>query len=518
MAESHSDEKGLQYIRSQENKNLTIILQGARIEFIGRFFNAGMRYIWVWLLARSLGASLMGIFFLGLIIVDFFSVFSRMGLEIGVLKYVSAFIGQGDKRRAKGTINQSLIFGIIYSILVGIVLFFASNYIAENIFHKYELINVLKVLSVSLPFLTIMLISIAATQGFHILKYRVYVEYFSKPVLNIFIFLLFYLLGWRLEAVTSAHVLTLMICAALSLVFVKKLFPEISKSAVKPIYEFKKLIKFSTPLLLVNFLNLIMMWTDILMLGYFKTAADVGIYNTVVKTAFFINFIVMSFTSIFAPRISELYDKRKIEELGKLFKTITRWMFSLSLPIFLVVTILSKDILSFFGEQFSAGYLSLIILAIAHLMGSAVGSSKFFLLMAEKEKTVMYITVGVCVLNFILNLFLIPKFSMTGAAIASAISLTVLNLLFLLQIYRYLRIHPYNKKYLKPIGSALLVSVFASLFRNVLQFNSLIISLVVSTIICFFIYFALLFLLNLDEQDYLILDTIKLKFSKAQIN
>ena len=35
----------------------------------------------------------------------------------------------------------------------------------------------------------------------------------------------------------------------------KKLFPEILISEIKPIYEFKKLINFSTPLLLVSFLN-----------------------------------------------------------------------------------------------------------------------------------------------------------------------------------------------------------------------------------------------------------------------
>ena len=89
-------------------------------------------------MARLLGATLMGMFFLGLIIIDFFSVFSRLGLDTGVLKYVAVFLGQRDKPRIKGIISQSLLLGIVNSIILGLLLFGGANFIAENIFHKPE--------------------------------------------------------------------------------------------------------------------------------------------------------------------------------------------------------------------------------------------------------------------------------------------------------------------------------------------------------------------------------------------
>ncbi|MFX0142355.1 MAG: flippase, partial [Candidatus Hodarchaeota archaeon] len=373
---------------------------------------------------------------------------------------------------------------------------------------------VLKLLAVSLPFYTNMLISLSSTQAFHTLKYRVYVENFMNPTLNAILFLFLFLLGWKLESVTAAYVLSFIVCAVLAFFYLKKLFPEILDAKIKPIFESKKLLKFSQPLLFIGFLNVIMMWTDSLMLGYFKSGVEVGIYNTAVKTAFFINFIIISFTSIFAPTISELYDKKKIKLLESLFKIITKWILALCLPIFLAIVLLSKNILLLFGNQFVSGYISLTILSVAHLINSAVGSVQYMLMMSEREKMALYITFGVCVLNFILNLILVPKYGINGAALATGTSIVVLNIIMLIDVYKHLGIHPYNLKYIKPLLAGLVVAGLGIILRKYLQASNHLLYLPIHVTIYFIIYFLGLKVLKFDEQDQLILHTIRLKFGR----
>ena len=498
----------------QTKRNLTTIIKGARIDLIGRIFNAGIRYVYVLLLARFLGADQLGIFFLGIVVIEFFAVFSRLGLDTGVLKYTPISFGQKNKAKIKGVINHSLLFVVINSVLFGIILIILAEFLANNIFHKSDLKNVLLLLSVSLPFSAMMLILLSATQGFHTMRYRVYAENITNPLLNIFLILLFFLFGWKLKGVTSAYVISFVVCAFLSFIFLKRLFPEISDNKIKLIYETRKLFKFSTPLLFVNFLNLIMMWTDILMLGYFKTAADVGIYNIAVKTAFFISFVIMSFTSIFAPRISELYANKKIDELEILYKTVTRWIFLFSIPIFLIIVLLSKNILFIFGDQFVAGYISLTILAFAHLINASVGSVKYILMISENEKLVMYNTVGISILNILLNIILIPKYAINGAAMATAASIILINLIMLLQVYKLLGIHPYNLKYLKPLISGMIVAAIGLIFKNQLQISNPILVLFIGALLFSAVYFVIVRLLGFDEQDRLVLQTLKLRINK----
>ena len=501
-----------------KDQNLKTIVEGVKIDLIGRIFNAGIRYLYLLILAWILGAEKMGLFFLGVVILEFLGVFSRLGLDVGVLKYVALFKGQKDIQRIKGVINSSIITALLMSVLLGFIMYFFADVIAEKVFFKAELKGILKVLAVSLPFSTIALVALSVTQAFHTLRYRVYVEFFANPLLNIFVVLtLFFLFDWRIKGITLAYVGAFFVSAMMSILFVKKLFPEILNKEVKPIYETNKLFRFSTPLLFVSVLNLIIMWTDVLMLGYFKTSADVGIYNTALRIAFFLNFIYISFTQLFAPRIADLYNRNRKKELESLFKTITRWMFTLSFPLFLIMVILSKDILSIFGSAFIAGYLSLIILALAHIINSAVGSVQNLLMMSENEKMITYITIAVCALNFVLNIILIPRFGINGAALASAFSLVMINLIMLSQVYKKMKIHPYNKKYFKPFFFSLTGGIILWCVRNVFHVDNLLLLLFVSFVTFGFVYYVIFVVVKNDEKDSIILNTVISTFTTKNI-
>ena len=514
MTESQIEGNVSHSFDSPENKSLTTIIQGARIDLVGRVFNAIIRYGYVFLLARLLGADLLGIFFLGLIITEFFGVIARFGLDTGVVKYVAVAAGEKNKAKIKGVITSSLIFSVAAGIFISILLVFGSNSIANHVFHKPELSNVLKVMAISLPLSSATLILLSATQAFHTLKYRVTVEFFLNPILNLTLVALFFLIGYRLSGAVAAYVLTFVFSVVISLIFVKRLFPEIVMPQIKPVFETRKLLRFSTPLLLVNFLSLMMMWTDVLMLGYFKQASDVGIYNTAVRTAFFINFIIMSFTSIFTPRISELFSQKKLTELESLFKTVTRWIFTLSIPIFLIIVIFSKQILLLFGAKFVNGYVSLIILAIAHLVNASVGSVRYILVMSENERLVMYNTVTICILNILLNALLIPKFGMNGAAIATATSIILINIIMLIQVKLKLAIHPYNLRYYKPLVAGIVVFVGVVAVQSIFVFSHQLVFFAAGVLLIIIGYFLLVSLLGFDEHDRIILQMLKIRISR----
>jgi O-antigen/teichoic acid export membrane protein len=91
----------------------------------------------------------------------------------------------------------------------------------------------------------------------------------------------------------------------------KKVFP-IFKTKVKAVSVDKELFSFSLPLLFAGIAGLVMGWTDTLMLGYFSSSADVGIYNAALPTAQLIRAIPGALGVIFFPVVSELYARNRI--------------------------------------------------------------------------------------------------------------------------------------------------------------------------------------------------------------
>lgn len=488
----------------QNNKNLKIIAAGAGIDLLGRIYNALLRYIFVILLARLLGAADMGIFFLAVVLVEFAAMFSRLGLETGIIKFIPM---HQDAGKIKGILLHSLQISLLIALAVSAGIWLNSGAIA-GIFQKAKLDVVLKIIVLGIPGSTMMWIFISGTQAFHTMKYRSSIEFFLNPSLNILLFLFFFWLGEGLKAPAWAYVVSFYFSAGIGFLALKKLFPQISKRDISADFSRRQLLSFSLPMMMVNILSMVLFWTDTMMLGYFRSAGEVGIYSAVARTAFFVNFVLMAFTSIFAPRISELYKKRQIAELGQMYKTVTRWIFSLTLPLFLIMVLFGKNLLMLFGRNFTSGFIALIFLCTGYLINASVGSVRYILSMAEKEKAVLWDTAVLCLSNIFLNWLLIPRFGIQGAAAATAISVSLINFLMLGQVVKNLKIHPYEISFLKPITAGagglflyFLIEKFALHFSTALN-------LAFESLIFITGYFLILRILGIGEGDRAVLRSI----------
>ncbi len=493
---------------NSENENLKIIASGAQIDLLGRIYHAIIRYAYVFLLARFLGADGMGVFFLAVVLVEFVSMFSRLGLETGVVKFIPMY---NDAEKIKGVLTRSLQLTAMTAVLAAVVLWLGASFLANQVFHKPELELVMKIISLGIPLSGLMWIFISGSQAFHKMKYRSLVEFFINPTLNILLFLLFIFAGQKLAAPALAYVISFCCSAVVGFALLKKLFPGLVAKEIKPHFSVRELLKFSLPLVMINILSMVLMWTDTVMVGYFRSAEEVGVYSAAARTAFFINFVLMAFTSIFAPRISDLYHQGKFDELERMFKTVTRWIFSLSLPVFLLMILLGRDVLALFGTEFRSGFLALTLLSVGYLINASVGSVRYMLTMAEKEKVALWDTIALSGMNVVLNIVLIPKFGINGAAAATAISVTLINWLMLAQVYGYLKIQPYEKKFLKPFSAGILILVVGYFLIKLWGGQFIVLKIVLVTLTIVTGYFLILRIFGITKQDSEVLRALRLE-------
>ncbi|MGK0256456.1 MAG: O-antigen/teichoic acid export membrane protein, partial [Arcobacteraceae bacterium] len=183
-----------------------------------------------------------------------------------------------------------------------------------------------------------------------------------------------------------------------------------------------QLAKDGFPLLLSILMVLIYLKTDILMINYYMTPSDVGVYSAstrIIEILYIAPTIIMT---AFMPSLIVLNEKDKtsfLRKYGLLFSFGT--LFSLFLT--LVFFNFSADIISFlygieYQESVDVLKVHIIGLVFAYL---GIISSKWFIIM-EKQKFTLYRTLLGAFMNILLNMLLIPKYGLTGAAFATVFS------------------------------------------------------------------------------------------------
>jgi O-antigen/teichoic acid export membrane protein len=485
------------------------IASGGFVSLAGQSTGTIIRTVYHILLAKYLGAAFYGIYSLGFSILNILSTFSIMGLHLGVVRFVAIYLGVKDYERLRGILNFSLLFVLGIGIFIGFVLFSLSPYISIQIFNEPQLRIAAQCFSLVLPFYCLMLMFSFIFRGFQKLQFTVLIRDVCQPLVATSTLILLTFIGLNLKRALLAYCLSVLLSAIGAFYLFKRFSPQEIHNA-SPIYENKKLLRFSIPLIFVYFTVVLLNKTDIMMLGYLGSSQEVGIYSISYKIARLSFIFYAAFNSIFGPIFADLYNRQKKHELSVLFKLATRWSFTLTLGLTLIMFLMSESILQFFGEKFVTGAMPLQILALMWLAISLSGSIGNVLIMSGNQFSEFFFSVSTLILNIILNLVFIKKFGIAGAALATAISMCGLNLVKMLYVFKKIHIHPFNRVYLKPLVSALFTVFVVGLFRQTLLGTSDW-AFTLSIVLIILLYFLGIIMLRLPIEDSKIIIALKVK-------
>jgi O-antigen/teichoic acid export membrane protein len=203
--------------------------------------------------------------------------------------------------------------------------------------------------------------------------------------------------------------------------------------------------------------------TEVIVLGLLAPTATLGIFGVAKRVSMVIGALLTSITVLFNPMVADLHHRGRTGELDRLFKTSTRWLFTLGWPVCLAEVLFAPEILRVFGRSFASGAPALVILAIGQLVNVGTGTVSNLLAMAGRAKLTLANSVVFLGLSIVLDLLLIPRQGLLGAAVANAGAVVVVNLLRLWQVHRVLGFGPYDRRILRPLAAGLVAGAVARL-------------------------------------------------------
>jgi O-antigen/teichoic acid export membrane protein len=187
----------------------------------------------------------------------------------------------------------------------------------------------------------------------------------------------------------------------------------------------KKMLKNSWPLIISGFVIMIYMRIDQVMIKEMLGVKEVGIYSAAVRVAEIWYFIPGVITSSFLPSImnaKKIGEDYYYQRLQKLY-TLMIW---LAISIALVITFLSDwIILTLYGVAYIDASEVLMIniwTGVFIFFGSAWSK---WMLIENRMKMSSFFQVNAMIFNVVLNLILIPKYGIYGAAISTLIAASI---------------------------------------------------------------------------------------------
>jgi O-antigen/teichoic acid export membrane protein len=189
-------------------------------------------------------------------------------------------------------------------------------------------------------------------------------------------------------------------------------------------------LKSSIPFGMTAALQLINGRTDILALGFFQPDADVGIYRVAAQLAAVVIFGMQAVAMIQGPHIAHLYANGDMQKLQQMITHSAQAILLIAVPVVIVIILFGEFIIrTVYGPAFEAAYVPLVILCVGQLVNASMGSVASLLNMTGHERdTTKSVLIG-AIVNVVLNLSLVPVWGMTGAAVATAVTLIVWNLI-----------------------------------------------------------------------------------------
>ena len=471
------------------------------ISFSGIFYGSINRYLYSALLARWVGPEYLGIYSMANAIMLISEVLSKMGMETGVMRFVSRLDPEKDNDKISEIIASAIKMCALFSLFFMIVLISCSSYIVSNILSEKSLmVSVLIVFAISMPFNASTLVAAAATQGYKKLKYKSIVTQFINPTILLVSMIICY---WLFSA-ESALMFPMLITGIVGCIAMFQPLKYLSGIRRQQIIKTKfnyDLLKFSYPFMFVIILQTFMHWMDILMLGYFTNASTVGLYHPAARTAGLLQALLMSFISIYAPMISQFHSEKNILKMNQTYKMVSRWLLVFSIPISIMFILFPENILSLFGKEYISSSNVLIILTIATLLQAIFGAASPTLGMSGFTRLILINTSIAFILNLGLNYTLIPLYGINGAAYATLITLTTIGCIRVAQVRIFLKMNLFSFKMLKPLTAGAVTYFITANLKPILENYNFVVELLIAVPCSLLIYGLLIWLMRLDEED-----------------
>jgi O-antigen/teichoic acid export membrane protein len=392
-------------------------------------------------LARLLTPEDFGDFSIAMSLAFFWTAVALLGGDQSLRKFLPLYL-HSDPAREQGLLRFYLLatisIGLSIAIFGTVLAYFDVHVFTSTGFDSYHpLIFALWLL----PFICVIQLSSTILQIAH---FHVSALLPVKIVLPTFLLLSLwagYFLGIRHSAwLVLAYFAVVSFVVMLTQVSLIKKLAHITLHRVKHVvFEQNKWLTLSIPAMFTMLILAALDQVDLIMVEVLDPQeSTVGLFAAASKITDWFFLLGSTLGFILLPYIGIATTMRQRRKLLKRYTHSFLWP---ALALLVICILFGETLLGWFGPAYPAAYIPFVILGVGALIHQTFYCAMLFLLLYGYEKLFLMLNVSIILLDIGLNAILIPRFSITGAAVASSVSLILLASMVAVYIRMKFKMH-----------------------------------------------------------------------------
>ncbi len=383
-----------------------------------------------WLVGRGEGPAAYGQFELGLTVLTMAAMFSRLGLDAVMVKWLAATQVDGHVGVQRTLARRASMWVLGASVFLAGGVRRSTTWLQESLGGDEGLWTAV---AWGVPAMALWGLASEMLRGLGRMAGYAFVQ---QGVLTAVAVVLMLVLGLE---VVPAFGLALLAVAAVAVAQITRSLPAGSKVVEVPdSYRGRAMLSTGWPMLLGSAMFLVMSWTDTLLLGHFLDEAKVGVYRVAFRLAAVITLVQAAVNSYAAPWFAERHAVGDDEGLHQALVQTTGLNVAFSVPAFAALAVAPVWWLGCFGPAFEAGAMCMLCLAMGQLVNAVCGPVMYLLNMTGHERVAQRIVFVAALLNLALNVWTIPRHGILGAAASTAATMVLWNVAAAVAVHKRL--------------------------------------------------------------------------------
>lgn len=447
-------------------------------------------FIQIPILTKGLGATLYGTWSLITVTVSLIVPFAMLSFSTSIVRFLAA---EKDKGRIRDDFLSACSIVFISGAVFSLLLFFLSDFLAASIFKDVNSSFYIKLASVlillnSMHVLPLAFLRMRRRIGLYTILNLIY------GASQVGLIIAAILLGYKLTGVIAAVIISGILFSLITLLIIFRQtglqLPRFS--------HMKSYLKWGIPLTPNSAIMWIIRSSDRYMVSYFIGVTAAGIYGAAHTIGNYASFALMPLGTVLYPTISKHYDEERLDETRNYLKYSLRYLMMIAIPSAFGLSILARPVLQILTTpEFVPGSTVVPFVAFGAVLFCFYQICVYIIHLVGKTHITVRLLGTSAGLNILLNLILIPRLGIIGAAVATLIAYGVLGMLTLIVTRRYLKFDLSLPFILKSIFSSGIMTLCIWLIKP-----ESIALVIISIFAGAAIYFALLLLIRgLSRQE-----------------
>lgn len=403
---------------------------------------SNFRSVFIFLIARLLGEAALGRFGLAFAATELLSKAGMLGFDNSIIPFLAPRVQQGDRRGAVAIFRRaSTMAGVASTALalmaVPVVAWLAAAWGVDAFSHGGA------VMLLALPGIALARIATGASRSVLAMSSEFYSRGLTETWVTTGVFAIAVAVGFRDVAPALAVAVGTTAAAGVAWVLATRALtarlPDDAATLGGSLPTSGEMLRFSLPIAGSSLLTVLVMQADVLLLGTYVgrapgvTAESFGVFCAAAQVAGGLRKVRQVFDPIFAPIVANRALSRERDALRQTVAGPGRWVLAAQLPAVAVLALAAGPIMGIYGPGFRQGALWLALLALAHGTNAFAGLVETLLMVERPGLNLVNASVTVLV-QLVAGLLLIPRWGVTGAAVAMCLGFAVQGVLRFVEV------------------------------------------------------------------------------------